>query len=101
MNACIIGRGLTGLIVDLEAHPECGTGSSPTRILHPSATSCNYFHGRNLSDSKNGVIDEKVERPANGSTCARHEDGYSLTDRWAFEGPINKCWIHVDQHRLS
>ena len=97
MNACIIGRSLTGLIVDFETHPEYGTA---TRILHASATSCNYFHGRNLSESKNGVTDEKAERPANGSTCARHEDRYSLIDRWASEGPLNKFWIYVDQQRL-
>lgn len=63
-------------IVDLETHSECGRGSLPTRILHLSATSCNYVDGRHLSDSENGVIDEKVERPANGGTCARHKDGY-------------------------
>ena len=58
MNTCILRRGLTGLIVDLETHPECGTGS--------------------------------LERPAHGGICARHEDGYSLIDRWAFlKGPIN------------
>ena len=78
MNACVVGWGLMESIADLETHSDCGIGSLPTRILHLSATSCNY---RNLSDSKNGVIDEKVERPANGGTCARHKDGYSLIDR--------------------
>ena len=58
------------MIVDLETHPEYGTGS--------------------------------LERPAHGGTCARHEDGCSLIDRWAFlKGPINQVWIHVDQQRLS
>ena len=90
-----------GLIVDLETCAEYGTGSLPTRILHPSATSCNYFYGRNLSETKNDVMDEKVERPANGGTCARHGDGYPLIDWWAFEGLIDKIWIHVDEQRLS
>ena len=85
MKACIIGRGLTGSIVGLETNPKWGRGSLPARILHSSATSCNYVHERKLSDSKNGAIDEKVERSANGGTCARHKDGYSLIDRGAFE----------------